>query len=93
MARAAVMTAMEAMEAMKAGAVVGAALAEVGAVIIVGGNIANVTRVMTTTIALETSKGELALALGLGIILIVLSILINAGLFLLKNSAQKRAYA
>jgi tungstate transport system permease protein len=71
----------------------GRALAEVGAVIIVGGNIANVTRVMTTTIALETSKGELALALGLGIILIVLSILINAGLFLLKNSAQKRAYA
>jgi tungstate transport system permease protein len=48
---------------------------------------------MTTTIALETSKGELALALGLGIILVVLSILINAGLFLLKNSAQKRAYA
>ena len=71
----------------------GRALAEVGAVIIVGGNIANVTRVMTTTIALETSKGELALALGLGIILVVLSILINAGLFLLKNSAQKRAYA
>ena len=71
----------------------GRALAEVGAVIIVGGNIANVTRVMTTTIALETSRGELALALGLGIILIVLSIFINAGLFLLKHSAQKRAYA
>lgn len=71
----------------------GRALAEVGAVIIVGGNIANVTRVMTTTIALETSKGELALALGLGIILIGLSILINASLFLLKHSAQKRAYA
>ena len=71
----------------------GRALAEVGAVIIVGGNIANVTRVMTTTIALETSKGELALALGLGIILVGLSILINAGLFLLKHSAQQRAYA
>ncbi len=71
----------------------GRALAEVGAVIIVGGNIANVTRVMTTTIALETSKGELALALGLGIILVCLSILINAGLFLLKHSAQQRAYA
>ena len=71
----------------------GRALAEVGAVIIVGGNIANVTRVMTTTIALETSKGELALALGLGLILIALSILINASLFLLKHSAQKRAYA
>lgn len=71
----------------------GRALAEVGAVIIVGGNIANVTRVMTTTIALETSKGELALALGLGIILISLSILINAGLFLLRNAAQRMSYA
>lgn len=71
----------------------GRALAEVGAVIIVGGNIANVTRVMTTTIALETSKGELALALGLGIILITLSIAINAGLFLLRNAAQRMSYA
>lgn len=71
----------------------GRALAEVGAVIIVGGNIANVTRVMTTTIALETSKGELALALGLGIILISLSILINASLFLLKSTAQRMSYA
>lgn len=71
----------------------GRALAEVGAVIIVGGNIANVTRVMTTTIALETSKGELALALGLGLILISLSILINASLFLLKNAAQRMSYA
>ncbi|WP_370262061.1 ABC transporter permease [Limnobacter sp.] len=71
----------------------GRALAEVGAVIIVGGNIANVTRVMTTTIALETSKGELALALGLGFILITLSILINASVFLLKHTAQRRAYA
>ena len=71
----------------------GRALAEVGAVIIVGGNIANVTRVMTTTIALETSKGELALALGLGIILVTLSIVINATLFLLRNTAQRMAYA
>lgn len=71
----------------------GRALAEVGAVIIVGGNIDNLTRVMTTTIALETSKGELSLALGLGLILITLSILINAALFLLKQSAQKLSYA
>ena len=53
----------------------GRALAEVGAVIIVGGNIAHVSRVMTTTIAMETSKGDLSLALGLGIILISISIL------------------
>jgi len=55
----------------------GRAAAEVGAVIIVGGNIDGVTRVMTTTIALETSKGELPLALGLGLVLIVLVILLN----------------
>lgn len=48
----------------------GRAVAEVGAVIIVGGNINHVTRVMTTAIALETSKGDLALAMGLGIILV-----------------------
>jgi tungstate transport system permease protein len=56
----------------------GRAIAEVGAVIIVGGNINHVTRVMTTTIALETSKGNLALALGLGIILMLLAIAVNA---------------
>ena len=50
----------------------GRAAAEVGAVMIVGGNIDGVTRVMTTTIALETSKGDLPLALGLGIVLIAL---------------------
>lgn len=55
----------------------GRALAEVGAVIIVGGNISGVTRVMTTTIALETSKGNLELALALGVILVSLAILIN----------------
>lgn len=71
----------------------GRGLAEVGAIMIVGGNIANVTRVMTTTIALETSKGELALALGLGLVLISLSIVINAGLFLLRNAAQRMSYA
>ena len=63
----------------------GRALAEVGAVIIVGGNIAHVSRVMTTTIAMETSKGYLSLALGLGIILISISILINGTLYLLRK--------
>jgi len=56
----------------------GRAIAEVGAVIIVGGNINHVTRVMTTTIALETSKGNLALALALGTILIGIAVAVNA---------------
>jgi tungstate transport system permease protein len=68
----------------------GRAAAEVGAVIIVGGNIDGVTRVMTTTIALETSKGDLALALSLGVILIGLILVINAAAFLLKEAAQRR---
>ncbi len=55
----------------------GRAVAEVGAVIIVGGNINHVTRVMTTAIALETSKGDLELALGLGIVLLVIVLVIN----------------
>jgi len=55
----------------------GRAIAEVGAVMIVGGNIDGVTRVMTTTIALETSKGDLPLALGLGVVLISLVLLLN----------------
>jgi tungstate transport system permease protein len=55
----------------------GRAVAEVGAILIVGGNIAGVTRTMTTAIALETSRGDLALALGLGIILMALIFLIN----------------
>ena len=55
----------------------GRASAEVGAVMIVGGNIDHVTRVMTTAIALEVSKGDLSLALGLGFILLILSILVN----------------
>ena len=55
----------------------GRAVAEVGAVIIVGGNINHVTRVMTTTIALETSKGDLGLALGLGFVLILLVVVVN----------------
>ncbi len=56
----------------------GRASAEVGAVMIVGGNIDHVTRVMTTAIAMETSKGNLALALGLGIVLIAISLAVNS---------------
>ena len=61
----------------------GRAIAEVGAVMIVGGNISNYTRVMTTSIALETSKGNLSLALALGVILILLAILVNGALSLI----------
>jgi tungstate transport system permease protein len=68
----------------------GRAAAEVGAVMIVGGNIDGVTRVMTTTIALETSKGDLPLALGLGIVLITLVILLNALAALIREVAQRR---
>jgi tungstate transport system permease protein len=66
----------------------GRASAEVGAVMIVGGNIDHVTRVMTTAIALETSKGDLALALGLGIILIALSLVINGAAFVVRDAAR-----
>ena len=68
----------------------GRAAAEVGAVIIVGGNIDGVTRVMTTAIALETSKGDLPLALGLGIILVSIVIALNAAASLVKETAQRR---
>ena len=68
----------------------GRAVAEVGAVIIVGGNIDGVTRVMTTAIALETSKGDLPLALGLGIVLIGIVIALNAVAYLVKEAAQRR---
>jgi tungstate transport system permease protein len=71
----------------------GRAVAEVGAVIIVGGNINHVTRVMTTTIALETSKGNLALALALGLILVTLAVLVNAGVLALRRTAVRSAYA
>ncbi len=71
----------------------GRAIAEVGAIIIVGGNINHVTRVMTTTIALETSKGDLALALALGIILISLAVGVNAAVMLLRRTAVRAAYA
>ncbi|HEV8094726.1 MAG TPA: ABC transporter permease [Burkholderiales bacterium] len=68
----------------------GRAAAEVGAVMIVGGNIDGVTRVMTTTIALETSKGDLPLALSLGIVLIALVIALNAAAHVVKDAAQRR---
>ena len=68
----------------------GRAAAEVGAVIIVGGNIDGVTRVMTTAIALETSKGDLPLALGLGVILITIVLTLNAAAYLVKEAAQRR---
>lgn len=67
----------------------GRASAEVGAVIIVGGNINHVTRVMTTTIALETSKGDLALALGLGFILLLLVLGINSTALAVQNVARR----
>ena len=69
----------------------GRASAEVGAVMIVGGNIDHVTRVMTTTIALETSKGDLPLALGLGLILITLSLIINGAAFILRDAARSHS--
>jgi tungstate transport system permease protein len=71
----------------------GRASAEVGAVMIVGGNIDHVTRVMTTAIALEVSKGDLALALGLGIVLLSLSTGVNAAAFLLRRTVQGAQYA
>jgi tungstate transport system permease protein len=68
----------------------GRAAAEVGAVMIVGGNIDGVTRVMTTAIALETSKGDLPLALGLGVILVTIILTLNAAAYLVKEMAQRR---
>jgi tungstate transport system permease protein len=68
----------------------GRAIAEVGAVIIVGGNINHVTRVMTTTIALETSKGNLALALGLGIVLVLMTLLVNAAVLSLGSYLRRQ---
>jgi tungstate transport system permease protein len=68
----------------------GRAAAEVGAVMIVGGNIDGVTRMMTTAIALETSKGDLPLALGLGLILVSLVLVVNAAAHLVKAAALRR---
>ena len=70
----------------------GRAVAEVGAVMIVGGNIDHLTRVMTTAIALETSKGDLPLALALGIILLVLSLGVNAIVQSVRLTAARQAY-
>jgi len=66
----------------------GRTISEVGAVLIVGGNIAGYSRTMTTAIALETSKGDLMLALGLGFILIGISIAVSAGAFLLGEEKR-----
>ncbi|HEX5931406.1 MAG TPA: ABC transporter permease [Methyloceanibacter sp.] len=71
----------------------GRAIAEVGAVMIVGGNIDHVTRTMTTTIALETSKGNIALALALGIVLLVIAFAVNAALMSVRRFAARFAYA
>ena len=70
----------------------GRAVAEVGAVIIVGGNINHVTRVMTTTIALETSKGNLELALALGVVLLAVAVAVNGAAMTLRASAVRMAY-
>lgn len=71
----------------------GRAVAEVGAVIIVGGNINHLTRVMTTAIALETSKGDLALALALGMVLMIIALGVNGAVMTLRSTATRYAYA
>lgn len=68
----------------------GRASAEVGAVMIVGGNIDGFTRTMTTAIALETSKGDLPLALGLGIVLVALVLVVNAAAWGVRAYAERR---
>ena len=71
----------------------GRAIAEVGAVMIVGGNIDHVTRTMTTAIALETSKGNIALALALGMILLAIALVVNVALMGIRRLATHFAYA
>lgn len=70
----------------------GRAIAEIGAVMIVGGNIANETRVMTTAIAMETRQGNLSMALALGIVLILMALLINGGVHIVGylHSARRQ---
>lgn len=68
----------------------GRAIAEVGAIIIVGGNIRGYTRTMTTAIALETSKGDLALALALGLIVVTLAVIVSAAAFALNRASLVR---
>ena len=70
----------------------GRAIAEVAAVMIVGGNIDHVTRTMTTAIALETSKGNLPLAIGLGMLLMLIVFAINAAVAIVRRTAGKVAY-
>lgn len=70
----------------------GRAIGEVGAVLIVGGNIAHVTRVMTTTIALESSRGDLALALALGFILVTMAIAVNSFAHLVREISVRNGY-
>jgi tungstate transport system permease protein len=67
----------------------GRAIGEVGAIMIVGGNIDNVTRVLTTAIALETGKGDFALALGLGFVLIGMAIIVNLGIHTLSRTERE----
>jgi len=69
----------------------GRAAAEVGAVLIVGGNIEGFTRTMTTAIALETSKGDLPLAIGLGLVLIALVVVVNAAAWGLRRAGERFA--
>jgi tungstate transport system permease protein len=69
----------------------GRAAAEVGAIIIVGGNIDGFTRTMTTAIALETSKGDLPLAIGLGTVLITIVIIINALAWAVRRAGERLA--
>lgn len=70
----------------------GRAISEVGAVMIVGGNIDHLTRVMTTAIALETSKGELAIALALGVVLLTLALLVNGLVTAVRTRARRYGY-
>jgi tungstate transport system permease protein len=69
----------------------GRAAAEVGAVLIVGGNIDGFTRTMTTAIALETSKGDLPLAMGLGLVLITIVVLVNAAAWGMRRASERLA--
>jgi tungstate transport system permease protein len=69
----------------------GRAAAEVGSILIVGGNIEGYTRTMTTAIALETSKGDLPLAVGLGLVLIVIVVAVNAAAWGLRRAGERFA--
>jgi tungstate transport system permease protein len=70
----------------------GRAIGEVGAIMIVGGNIDHLTRVLTTAIALETGKGDFALALALGIILIILAIIINVSIHMVSKTERSKLW-